>query len=128
MYLAPWTVYGMNWSVRPDKRFRLAIGSFTEDYKNKVCAWREREREGGGGGRSLRESRFNCSFKSFNLMKIVESLSFKRRLTILTLRQRSCGSLTRLPSCQTSWLHQVTTYDCGGSMRAKSDRNACSTM
>ena len=37
-YLAPWTVYGMNWSVRPDKRFRLAIGSFIEDYKNKVCA------------------------------------------------------------------------------------------
>ena len=36
-YLAPWTVYGMNWSVRPDKRFRLAIGSFIEDYKNKVC-------------------------------------------------------------------------------------------
>ena len=38
-YLAPWTVYGMNWSVRPDKRFRLAIGSFIEDYKNKVWAW-----------------------------------------------------------------------------------------
>ena len=37
-YLAPWTVYGMNWSVRPDKRFRLAIGSFIEDYKNKVSA------------------------------------------------------------------------------------------
>ena len=37
-YLAPWTVYGMNWSVRPDKRFRLAIGSFIEDYKNKVSS------------------------------------------------------------------------------------------
>ena len=37
-YLAPWTVYGMNWSVRPDKRFRLAIGSFIEDYKNKASA------------------------------------------------------------------------------------------
>ena len=35
-YLAPWTVYGMNWSVRSDKQFRLAIGSFIEDYKNKV--------------------------------------------------------------------------------------------
>ena len=55
-YLAPWTVYGMNWSVRPDKRFRLAIGSFIEDYKNKVSAlslslsgsgikWQERPRE-----------------------------------------------------------------------------------
>lgn len=35
-YIAPWTVYAMNWSVRQDKRFRLAVGSFIEDYKNKV--------------------------------------------------------------------------------------------
>ena len=33
---APWTVYSMNWSVRPDKRFRLALGSFVEEYNNKV--------------------------------------------------------------------------------------------
>ena len=26
----------MNWSIRQDKRFRLAIGSFVEDYSNKV--------------------------------------------------------------------------------------------
>ena len=36
-YDAPWTIYGMNWSVRPDKRFRLALGSFVEEYNNKVC-------------------------------------------------------------------------------------------
>lgn len=35
-YQAPWLIYGMNWSVRPDKPFRLAIGSFLEDYTNKV--------------------------------------------------------------------------------------------
>ena len=35
-YIAPWTVYGMNWSVRQDKRFRIAFGSFIEDYSNKV--------------------------------------------------------------------------------------------
>eukprot|EP00794_Sanderia_malayensis_P006355 gene6355-7083_t len=35
-YDAPWTLYGMNWSVRPDKRFRLALGSFVEEYSNKV--------------------------------------------------------------------------------------------
>lgn len=35
-YDAPWTVYAMNWSVRPDKRFRLALGSFVEEYNNKV--------------------------------------------------------------------------------------------
>jgi WD repeat-containing protein 68 len=35
-YNAPWTIYGMNWSIRPDQKFRLAIGSFLEDYTNKV--------------------------------------------------------------------------------------------
>ena len=35
-YEAPWTVYSMNWSVRPDHRFRLALGSFVEEYNNKV--------------------------------------------------------------------------------------------
>lgn len=36
-YKAPWTVYSMNWSIRPDKRFRLALGSFVEEYNNKVA-------------------------------------------------------------------------------------------
>ena len=36
MYVAPWTVFAMNWSMRLDKRWRLAIGSFIEDYTNKV--------------------------------------------------------------------------------------------
>jgi len=35
-YEAPWLIYGMNWSVRPDKPYRLAIGSFVEEYNNKV--------------------------------------------------------------------------------------------
>lgn len=35
-YDAPWMVYAMNWSIRPDKRFRLALGSFIEEYNNKV--------------------------------------------------------------------------------------------
>ena len=35
-YVAPWTVFAMNWSMRLDKRWRLAIGSFIEDYTNKV--------------------------------------------------------------------------------------------
>lgn len=33
---AQWPLYAMNWSVRPDKRFRLALGSFVEEYNNKV--------------------------------------------------------------------------------------------
>jgi WD repeat-containing protein 68 len=35
-YHAPWLIYGMNWSVRADQRFRLAIGSFEEEYNNSV--------------------------------------------------------------------------------------------
>lgn len=35
-YDAPWTLYSMNWSIRPDKKFRLALGSFVEEYNNKV--------------------------------------------------------------------------------------------
>jgi hypothetical protein len=29
-------VYGLGWSARPDRPFRLAIGSFIEEYRNKV--------------------------------------------------------------------------------------------
>ena len=35
-YEAPWNIYAMGWSQRKDKPFRLAIGSFIEEYKNKV--------------------------------------------------------------------------------------------
>jgi len=35
-YEADWIIYGINWSVRQDKPYRLAIGSFLENYKNKV--------------------------------------------------------------------------------------------
>ncbi|CAG8607312.1 2041_t:CDS:2 [Diversispora eburnea] len=36
-YRAPWPVYGLDWSKRPgEKAFRLALGSFIEDYANKL--------------------------------------------------------------------------------------------
>jgi len=35
-YEAPWSVYSLAWSMRPDKPFRVAIGSFIEDYTNQV--------------------------------------------------------------------------------------------
>ena len=44
-YEAPWTVYSMNWSVRPDHRFRLALGSFVEEYNNKVITFRTNSHE-----------------------------------------------------------------------------------
>lgn len=48
-YEAPWTVYAMNWSVRPDKRFRLALGSFVEEYNNKVSSGGHRGWDRTGG-------------------------------------------------------------------------------
>mmetsp|Transcript_107022 Transcript_107022/g.149212 ORF Transcript_107022/g.149212 Transcript_107022/m.149212 type:complete len:347 (+) Transcript_107022:84-1124(+) len=35
-YTAPWPIYGMNWSQKKSKPMRLAIGSFVEEYTNKV--------------------------------------------------------------------------------------------
>nr|XP_043631766.1 WD repeat-containing protein LWD1 [Erigeron canadensis] len=35
-YEAPWHVYAMNWSVRRDKKYRLAIASLLEQYPNRV--------------------------------------------------------------------------------------------
>ena len=37
-YQAPWVVFGLAWSQRQEERnrFRLALGSFIEEYTNKV--------------------------------------------------------------------------------------------
>ena len=35
-YEAPLTLFSMNWCNRPDRKFRLALGSFIEEYANKV--------------------------------------------------------------------------------------------
>ncbi|KAL2467407.1 WD repeat-containing protein LWD1 [Abeliophyllum distichum] len=35
-YEAPWHIYAMNWSVRKDKNYRLAISSLLEQYHNRV--------------------------------------------------------------------------------------------
>lgn len=35
-YEAPWQIYAMNWSVRRDKKYRLAIASLVENYSNRV--------------------------------------------------------------------------------------------
>lgn len=37
-YEAPWQIYAMGWCQRsdPTDRYRLAVGSFTEEYNNKV--------------------------------------------------------------------------------------------
>lgn len=32
----PWQVYGIGWSVRPDRPYRLALGSFVEKGTNAI--------------------------------------------------------------------------------------------
>ena len=38
-YDAPFTLYAMSWSNRPDRKYRLALGSFIEEYSNRVSGW-----------------------------------------------------------------------------------------
>jgi len=44
-HAAEWTIYAMAWSLReePDKKFRLALGSFMEEYTNRVSLVQRRE-------------------------------------------------------------------------------------
>ena len=53
-YEAPWPVYSISWSVREDRRFRLACGSFLEEYSNAVqiihLAEDDDQAANGGGG------------------------------------------------------------------------------
>ena len=35
-YEAPWTTYSMGWCRHPDERFRIAVGSYREEYSNQV--------------------------------------------------------------------------------------------
>ncbi|KAL9159352.1 hypothetical protein ABFS82_08G127900 [Erythranthe guttata] len=35
-YESPWDIYAMNWSVRSDKKYRLAVASLLEQYSNRV--------------------------------------------------------------------------------------------
>lgn len=46
-YRAPWMIYAMNWSVRPDKKFRIAVGSFIQDHTNKIQIVQLNEKDGG---------------------------------------------------------------------------------
>jgi WD repeat-containing protein 68 len=44
-YQAPWETYGLSWSSRKDKPFRLAVSSFLQEYGNKVEILRLNEEE-----------------------------------------------------------------------------------
>lgn len=46
-YEAPWPIYSMSWSVRQDQKYRIAVGSFLEEYRNKVRIIQLNSEQGG---------------------------------------------------------------------------------
>jgi DDB1- and CUL4-associated factor 7 len=48
-YEAPWTTYAMGWCRRPDGRFRMAVGSYKEEYSNQVQIIQLQRDEAGNG-------------------------------------------------------------------------------
>jgi WD repeat-containing protein 68 len=48
-YEAPWTTYAMGWCRRADGRFRMAVGSFKEEYSNQVQIIQLQRDEQGNG-------------------------------------------------------------------------------
>ena len=48
-YEAPWTCYAMGWCRRPDGRFRMAVGSYKEEYSNQVQIIQLQRDEAGNG-------------------------------------------------------------------------------
>ena len=85
-YEAPWLIYGMNWSTRPSPKFRLAVGSFIEDYKNQV-----------------------------ELIQLDEDSRHVRRLwapsCTRTPPPRSCSCPTSRAAGRTCWRRRATTCD-----------------
>ena len=76
-YEAPWTVYSMNWSIRPDRGLRLAVGSFIEDYDNKVQVVALNEEQSATADRVLRgESAFLTGVEVGRLKDSGARLSF----------------------------------------------------
>ena len=77
----------MNWSVRPDRRFRLALGSFVEEYNNKVQVKLMTK---------IDEFQSNIHFyhRSSLWTRTRPSSRPRARLTTPTPPPRSCGFLT----------------------------------
>lgn len=70
----------MNWSVRPDKNFRLAIGSFVEEYKNKVEIVQLNE----DTGQFTSKSRFDHPYPTTKIMWIPDKTGCKEDLLATT--------------------------------------------
>jgi len=65
-YQANWMIYALGWCVRPDRRFRLALGSFLEDYTNKIEIVQLNE----GNGEFEREGSFEHPYPATKVMWI----------------------------------------------------------
>lgn len=79
-YEAPWLIYSMNWSVRADRKFRLAIGSFVEDFSNKIQIVQLNE----DSGEFDLKSEFEHPYPPTKLMWAPEKLALQRDLLATT--------------------------------------------
>lgn len=103
-YLAPWPLYSMNWSVRPDKRFRLALGSFIEEYNNKVQIISLDEETSEFSAK--RYANFDIFRSMFKQSISIEFLRILAHSTTHIRRQKLCGFPIQKESFQT-YLQQV---------------------
>lgn len=77
---APWLIYGMDWSTRADKKFRLAIGSFVEEYDNKVEIVQLNEET----GKFQTTGRFDHPYPTTKIMWIPDKMGCREDLLATT--------------------------------------------
>lgn len=83
-YEAPWQIYGMNWSERKDQKFRLAVGSFIEEYNNKVEIITLDDESDPAGFKSKPKFSFNHPFPPTKIMFIPDKEGCREDLLATT--------------------------------------------
>jgi hypothetical protein len=115
-YQAPWLVYAMNWSVRMDNRFRLAVGSFLEDYTNKIEVVQLNEDKGEFETKGITIIQFDDKHSLFTLLPLPIQLPYILKQAPLIIRiqpQKSCGIQTKVAALQISSVQPAITFACG---------------
>lgn len=79
-YQAPWPIYAMNWSVKREHKFRLAVGSFVEEYVNQVEVIQLDEDK----GEFVKKASFDHPFPATKLVWAPEKLAAKKDMLATT--------------------------------------------
>jgi WD repeat-containing protein 68 len=57
-YKVPWTAYCLAWCRRQDDKFKMAVGSYKEEYSNKIQIIQRRESDKGENDDDNQEGKF----------------------------------------------------------------------